>query len=63
MKCHILFSSKNKKNITNLSSAESVHSVVCVNLEHSDNYHLSILFCNVHTLFRLSFKFVTPMKY
>ena len=25
MKCHILFSRKNKKNITNLSSAESAH--------------------------------------
>ena len=28
MKCQILFSRKSKKNITNLSSAESAHSVV-----------------------------------
>ena len=28
MKCQILFSRKIKKNITNLSSAESVHSIV-----------------------------------
>ena len=31
MKCHILFSRKNKKNIINLLSAESAHSVVSVN--------------------------------
>ena len=31
MKCQILFSRKNKKNITNLSSAESAHSMVSVN--------------------------------
>ena len=30
MKCQILFSWKNKKNITNLSSAESAHSMVSV---------------------------------
>ena len=28
MKCQILFSKKNKENIINLSSAESVHSMV-----------------------------------
>ena len=33
MKCQILFSRKNKKNITNLSSAESAHSLVSVNLD------------------------------
>ena len=32
MKCQILFSRKSKKNITNLSSAESTHSVVSVNI-------------------------------
>ena len=32
MKCQILFSRKNKKNIIRLSSAESAHSVVSVNL-------------------------------
>ena len=31
MKSQILFSMKNKKNIINLSSAESAHSVVSVN--------------------------------
>ena len=30
MKCQILFSRKDKKNIINLSSVESAHSVVCV---------------------------------
>ena len=30
MKCQILFSGKNKKNIINLSSAESAHSVLIV---------------------------------
>ena len=38
MKCQILFSRKNKKNITNLSSADSAHSLVSVNLhEVSDS--------------------------
>ena len=31
MKCQILFSRKNEKNITSLSSAEFVHSMVSVN--------------------------------
>ena len=31
MKCHILFSGKNKKNIINLSSAENAQRVVKVN--------------------------------
>ena len=31
MKCHILFSRKNKKNIINLSSAENAQRVVKVN--------------------------------
>ena len=31
MKCQILFSRENKKNIISLSSAESAHSVVSVN--------------------------------
>ena len=30
MKCWILFSRKNKRNITNLSSAEPAHSVVSI---------------------------------
>ena len=30
MKCHILFSMENKKNIISLSSAESAHSLVSV---------------------------------
>ena len=32
MKCQILFSRKNKKYITSLSSAESAHSVLSVNI-------------------------------
>ena len=31
MKCQVLFSRKNKKNITSLSSAEFAHSMVSVN--------------------------------
>ena len=34
MKCQILFSGKNKKNIINLSSAENAQRVVKVNEEH-----------------------------
>ena len=37
MKCHILFSGKNKKNIINLSSAENAQRVVKVNIPHVDN--------------------------
>ena len=42
MKCQILFSEKNKKNILNLSNAELVHSVV-----KEDNLHemSCIIFC------------------
>ena len=37
MKCHILFSKKNKKNIISLSSAEFAHSMVSAsNVEFSD---------------------------
>ena len=32
MKCQILFSGKNKKNLINLLSAESAHSVLSVNV-------------------------------
>ena len=45
MKCHILFSGKNKKNIINLSSAENAQRVVKV------KYRLKIhilLFCVLH---------------
>ena len=35
MKCQILFSRKNKKNIISLSSAESAHSVVSAKVEKS----------------------------
>ena len=37
MKCQILFSIKNKKNITNLSSAKSAQSVVSVKLMLASN--------------------------
>ena len=33
MKCHIQFSRKNKKNVTNLLSTESAHSVLSVNMQ------------------------------
>ena len=35
MKCQILFSGKNKKNIINLSSAENAQRVVKVNIDHT----------------------------
>ena len=35
MKCQILFSTKNKKNIIKLSSAESAHSVVSVKYKNT----------------------------
>ena len=37
MKCQILFSGKNKKNIINLSSAENAQRVVKVNVVDADN--------------------------
>ena len=40
MMCQILFSRKNKKNLINLLSAESVHSMVSVSIRKG-------LFCNV----------------
>ena len=36
MKCQILFSGKNKKNIINLSSAENAQRVVKVKVVHAD---------------------------
>ena len=35
MKCQILFSRKNKKNVSNLLSAESAHGGVIVNTENN----------------------------
>ena len=43
MICQILFSRKNKKNIFNLSSAESAHSVVSVKLRIKNSDCLEIL--------------------
>ena len=42
MKCQILFSGKNKKNIINLSSAENAQRVVKVNLDHMKKKVLSV---------------------
>ena len=42
MKCQILFSGKNKKNIINLSSAENAQRVVKVN---SDSVQISVSLC------------------
>ena len=39
MKCQILFSKKNKKNTTNLSSAESAHRVVSVKSKKTCDGH------------------------
>ena len=49
MKCQILFSWKNKKNITNLSSAELAKGVVMINYMATSVYHdwLKIQFCPV----------------
>ena len=38
MKCQILFSGKNKKNIINLSSAENAQRVVKVKLQENYNF-------------------------
>ena len=46
MNCQILFSGKNKKNITNLSSAELAHRVVMVNLICIQNSYALVLFYN-----------------
>ena len=40
MKCQILFTGKNKKNIINLSSAENAQRVVKVNLMILISYHI-----------------------
>ena len=40
MKCQILFSRKNKKNVISLSSAEHAHSVISVN----DTLRVKLLF-------------------
>ena len=66
MKCQILFSRKNKKNITNLSSAESANSVVCVNPDYIYTGNLEntywLLYLNSHfssidiLIFRLEIK-------
>ena len=44
MKCQILFSRKNKKNITSLSSVESAHSIVSVRIvvKHHTTYITSL---------------------
>ena len=40
MKCQILFSGKNKKNIINLSSAENAQRVVKVKEVTKDNFYM-----------------------
>ena len=44
MKCQILFSGKNKKNIINLSSAENAQRVVKVNLHFCDTMAVWFLY-------------------
>ena len=41
MKCHSLFSEKNKKNIMNMSSAEFAQSVVTVDTSHQRRHRLT----------------------
>ena len=41
MKCQILFSGKNKKNIINLSSAENAQRVVKVNGKYEEYFEVS----------------------
>ena len=47
MKCQILFSGKNKKKITDLTSAESAHSLMSVQMQNPV-YHLCILLVDRH---------------
>ena len=43
MKCQIIFSRNNKKNITYLSSAEPANSMISVNMEHDLLWNLKLL--------------------
>ena len=59
MKCLILFSRKNKKNITDKSSAESSHtrSVISVKFSHADNlswYRLFFCLCTFMLYFLIA---------
>ena len=51
MKCQILFSWKNKKNIIGLSSAESAHSVVSVNNYNYFHADINSLFMYTYLLY------------
>ena len=53
MKCQILFSGKNKKNIINLSSAENAQRVVKVNKATVLAVHVSKLLHEWRTVIRL----------
>ena len=48
MKCQILFIKKSKKNITNLSSAESAHSMVSVNKSSLRFIYVFLLYLSHH---------------
>ena len=51
MKCQILFSGKNKKNIISLLSAEFAHSMVSVNYNTRINFsYFSIKICSGYSL-------------
>ena len=57
MKCQILFSGKNKKNVTNLSSADLAQRVVKVNTFWSTEEIISVVFVrNFFTFFFFSDK-------
>ena len=52
MKCQILFSQKNKKNIINLSSAENAERVVKVNYFWRHDEYVYLFRGKIRTLFR-----------
>ena len=51
MKCQILFSGKNKKNIINLSSAENAQRVVKVKLRSKILIVLNMKYTSIHPYF------------
>ena len=58
MKCQILFSGKNKKNIINLSSAENVQRVVKVNMQHDTTLLMKAHVCLRYILYSNDQKYI-----
>ena len=54
MKCQILFSGKNKKNVINLSSAENAQRVVKVNVNMLLFYVMCVFYVHFHNKHALS---------